>query len=654
MSTQPLNWLRSLSGRIIGLSLLVLFVGLTMMGGTLWLSWQMEGEAAAINDAGSLRMRAYRLALALEDTQLSHHQNHYPLREEIQGIDDTLTSLSVGDPTRPLVMPNNPEVNRSLETVKTLWTQKMRPLALQALETSPVQNNTSLSRDYRTELEPYVAQLQQLVKLIESDNAHKTTWLRISQLVLIAMSIAGTVAIIYLLYLWIIQPVQSMQSAIGRMARKEFNARVPIESDDEFGELAQTFNHMAEQLSQLYQSLEQRVAEKTQTLEQQNHELSVLYKTTTFLNEPHALELLCQGFIEQTIQHFTADGGSLRLYSERDKTLHLVSTQGYSPEMAEDEFCLRAGDCHCGVAMASGKSQLYDLRIPIQPIGTTQPSVEIKPHCGEMGFLKTGIFQIDYQGQKLGIFTLHFKHDRQLSLPEQRLLQTLGQHLGAAIQTMRLSQQARELAIAQERNLVAQGLHDSIAQGLSYLNIQVQLLQESIQTKDWEQATEIVPFLQAGVQESYEDVRELLLDFRSKLEEGDIERAMRNTIDRFTRQTTLPVTLEVENDGPALPRDQQLQILFILQEALSNIRKHAQATQVSVTVHNHHDFTLKIRDNGCGFDLATKQFKNSSHVGLNIMRERANKISATLNIETQMGQGTMINLHLAQAQRLAA
>ena len=654
MSKQNINWLRSLSGRIIGLSLLVLFVGLLMMGGTLWLSWQMEGEAAAINDAGSLRMRAYRLALALDNVHLANEQNHYPLMEEIQGIDDTLTSLSIGDPTRPLVMPNNSEVSRSLKNVKMLWANKMRPLALQTLNANRTQNTDELSRAYRTELEPYVVQLQQLVKLIESDNADKTTWLRMSQLVLIGMSIAGSVAVIYLLYLWIIQPVQAIQSAIGRMAQKQFDARVPIESDDEFGELAQAFNHMAEELSQLYQSLEQRVQEKTQTLAQQNHELGVLYKTTTFLNEPHALELLCQGFIEQTIQHFKADGGSLRLYSERDKTLHLVSTQGYSPEMAEDEFCLRTGDCYCGAAMASGKNQLYDLRIPIQPVSIIQPALEIKPHCGEMGFLKTGIFQIDYQGQKLGIFTLHFKQDRQLSLTEQRLLQTLGQHLGAAIQTIRLSQQARELAIAQERNLVAQGLHDSIAQGLSYLNIQVQLLQDSIQTRNWEQATEIVPFLQAGVQESYEDVRELLLDFRSKLEEGDIERAMRNTIDRFTRQTKLPVTVEVENDGPELPRDQQLQILFILQEALSNIRKHAQATQVSVIVHNHHDFTMLIRDNGCGFDLAAKQFKNSSHVGLNIMHERANKIGATINIETQSGQGTLIHLQLAQAHRLAA
>ena len=202
MSKQNINWLRSLSGRIIGLSLLVLFVGLLMMGGTLWLSWQMEGEAAAINDAGSLRMRAYRLALALDNVHLANEQNHYPLMEEIQGIDDTLTSLSIGDPTRPLVMPNNSEVSRSLKNVKMLWANKMRPLALQTLNANRTQNTDELSRAYRTELEPYVVQLQQLVKLIESDNADKTTWLRMSQLVLIGMSIAGSVAVIYLLYLY--------------------------------------------------------------------------------------------------------------------------------------------------------------------------------------------------------------------------------------------------------------------------------------------------------------------------------------------------------------------------------------------------------------------------------------------------------------------
>ena len=101
----------------------------------------------------------------------------------------------------------------------------------------------------------------------------------------------------------------------------------------------------------------------------------------------------------------------------------------------------------------------------------------------------------------------------------------------------------REMAISEERNLVARDLHDSIAQGLTFLNIQVQMLDDSLRSGDVEEASGIVPALRAGVKESYEDVRELLLNYRSKLAEDDLAGALRTTVEKFRRQTGLQIEL---------------------------------------------------------------------------------------------------------------
>ena len=127
------------------------------------------------------------------------------------------------------------------------------------------------------------------------------------------------------------------------------------------------------------------------------------------------------------------------------------------------------------------------------------------------------------------------------------------------------------------------------------------MLGGAVQHRRWEEVEEIVPLLKTGVSESYQDVRELLQNFRTRLAEGSLRKAVDDTIDRFRRQTGTEVELLVDDrNGAPLHPEQQLQILFILQEALSNVRKHAQATHVTVRIDNHRDFVMLIFDNGRG------------------------------------------------------
>ena len=516
----------------------------------------------------------------------------------------------------------------------------MKPAALRAIGQPDASS-------YLETLPEFVARADTLVRMIEQDNAGKTTSLRLSQGVLAAIASAGTLAMIYLLYLWIISPVLRLRDGLQRMADREFSTRLPVESQDEFGVLARGYNRMADELQDLYTSLEQRVEQKTAQLAAQNRDIGALYDMAAFLNQPNEIEAMCDGFLRRVMLQFDAEAGSIRALDPNNEKLNLVVSVGLSEELVESEHCMKVDDCYCGVATRkAGVIVIQDFR---------QSPPELDLNCQREGFASVAVFRIVTRDEVLGSYSLHFRTHRRLAASESQLLETLGQHLGVALDNRRLSAQARQLAVVQERGLVAQGLHDSLAQGLNFLNLQLQMLDAAIKRGDEEEVSEILPLLRTGVDESYQDVRELLTNFRSKLSQGDLQAAIEDTVSRFRRQTAIETDLTfTQGEGAPLQPEQQLQVLFILQEALSNVRKHSEASRVRIAVENGRDFTLLISDDGQGYDPADVAERGESHVGLHIMRERAARMRAVIKLESQPGAGTRVALTLPGAERQAA
>ena len=628
-------WKNRLSTRIVISSVVALSLVLSMVGWTLWLSWQLAGTAAAINETGSLRMRANRIGLnLLRHDEAAQAQVVVDLREQ-----GRILAHFAGDlPGRPLFLSTDAPLRQQFHAVTTRWDQ-LADLAHEALEEGD-------STAYLAQLPGFVAEADRLVHVLEVGNASKTTRLRILQSVLIVMACLGTMAMIFLLYRWIIRPVQTLQGGIQRMAARDFSVRVPVNNTDELGVLAQGFNRMADELQSLYEDLGEHVRQKTAELERQNRQLSALYGMTAFLNKPNDIEALCRGFLQRVMDEFHAAAGSIRVLDPSGERLHIVVSLGFSSALQESEHCMRTDACFCGEATQRGTMIIRDLRKLPRPeeIG-----------CMRDGFQAVSVFQIVTPEATLGTFSLHFRERTTMSPRELQLLEMLGQHLGAALDNQRLSIKARQLAVAEERNLVAQGLHDSLAQGLNFLNLQTQMLGSAVQQRRWDEVEEIVPLLKTGVSESYQDVRELLQNFRTRLGEESLRKAVDDTIGRFRRQTGLNVELHLDDrDGAPLHPDQQLQVLFILQEALSNVRKHAYASKVTVRIDNHRDFGMSIRDDGEGYDPQEVAERSETHVGLSIMRERAARLGGQLQMCSAPGQGTEVSLYLSQSDRLAS
>ncbi|MEW6759827.1 MAG: type IV pili methyl-accepting chemotaxis transducer N-terminal domain-containing protein [Pseudomonadota bacterium] len=639
-----------LSTRIAGALVGFLLLALAAIGATLWLSWQLEGAAAAINETGSLRRHEYRLAVLLgRDVHTPGAGFGAAARDQIALVDATMALIARGDPQRPLGLPPTAAIRASFDQLAVRWHQEMRPLAQHVLAAQGSDRVTALRR-FLAGTDAYVARIDEVVRLIERDNEVRTFWLRSSQLALMALGVGGTVALVYLMFSLIVAPVERLHAGLRSMADTEFGVRLDVDSKDEFGQLAAGFNEMAGRLQEFYGSLEQKVRDKTAALEEQNRELALLYDSAAFLQVRQSLEPMCEGFLDRIVRYFGADAGSVRLVDAGSEKVHLVVQNGLSDAMAEAERCMPMGDCLCGEAAQRREAVVHWLG-NLPPPSTAAASAP----CATEGFVTVSVFQIFAQDQHLGVFTLHFRSVRSFDVHQTALLDTLGRLLGTAVENIRLAAREREMAISEERNMVARGLHDSIAQGLNFLNLQVQMLEASLRNGQQQEAAEIVPALRAGVKESYEDVRELLQNFRSRLEEDDLNGALRKAVRKFRDQTGLDASFAADGSG-GLPfaREVQLQILFIVQEALSNIRKHARADSVLVRVRDSQDFSLAISDNGVGFDSAVTSAVNEKHVGLHIMRERAQQIHGDLAIESSPGNGTTIRLHVPSAQRRVA
>jgi two-component system nitrate/nitrite sensor histidine kinase NarX len=270
-------------------------------------------------------------------------------------------------------------------------------------------------------------------------------------------------------------------------------------------------------------------------------------------------------------------------------------------------------------------------------------------HCERAGFESVASVPVRLHERLVGEINLFYRHTATLSGEDRTLLETMASHLAGAIEGLRAGALEREAAVAEERSLLARELHDSIAQSLSFLKIQASLLRDDIKKNEPAQVSRTLAELDAGIRESLADVRELLVHFRTRTNCEDITPALRTTLTKFEHQTGLATHLQVEGEGLPLDADVQVQVLHVVQEALSNVRKHAQARAVWIEVQQSPLWRVEVRDDGRGFDVGGPM-ADETHVGLRIMRERAERVGATVEVASVPGSGTCVVLTLPQRQ----
>jgi two-component system nitrate/nitrite sensor histidine kinase NarX len=598
-----------------------LLVALASIGLTLWVAWKLEGGAAAVNEAGRLRMNMLRMVLVQQTESPEAVQRH--ARE----FDASLELLRTGDPSRPLFVPWGADTRARFEEIRSSWAALQKEWAV-GLTPDRARSLAQADR--------FVQKVDGFVEAIEIQIAGWTAVLHVFQLVMMAVAIAAAVTFMAVSYLLVLNPVSRLQQALERLRQGDWGARLPIESDDEFGQLSAGFNQMAHALQASHDDLEQKVREKTASIAVQNQRLAALYEVSALASTATELDALAQGFVKQIRRVAGADAAAVRWSDEANERYVLLAGDGMPRAMTEEEHCLHTGTCICG----QPQSQAHTRVIPI--MASTALAF---PHCRDAGYQTLVAIPVQMQQRVLGEVNLFFRSSAELTDEVRELLEAMTRHLASAMEGLRATALEREAAVAQERSLLARELHDSIAQSLAFLKIQTQLLRDAVAKGDIAARDRSMGELDVGVRECYSDVRELLVHFRTRTSEEDIEAALRTTLSKFEHQTGIATTLTMAGHGLPLPPDVQIQVLHMVQEALSNVRKHSGATRVELRVHRHPRWCFEVQDNGAGFEVRAVP-PDSMHVGLGIMRERAQRIGAAVQVDSSAGAGTCVRIEL--------
>jgi two-component system nitrate/nitrite sensor histidine kinase NarX len=361
-----------------------------------------------------------------------------------------------------------------------------------------------------------------------------------------------------------------------------------------------------------------------------------LYEVTNLVTRAVTLDELATHFTKSVARMARADGVALRWTDETNSRYVMLASQGLPASMVEAEHCLAAGDCHCGVPNAPAGARV----IPIRDMAPPRMF-----HCTRAGFETIVSVPIRLHDRLMGELDLFYHAQMEVTDAERSWLEALTVQVAGAMENLRLNALGLEAAVSQERSFLARELHDSIAQSLAFLKIQVQLMRDAIAKGDPREVDLVLGEIDLGVRESYGDVRELLMHFRTRANQEDIVPALMTTLRKFEHQTGLKATLNIAGQGLPLGPDTQIQVLHIIQEALSNVRKHAHAGQVWLDVQQQPRWRLELRDDGKGFTSRDGPV-DETHVGLRIMAERAEKLGARFEVLSSTGRGTSIVLTL--------
>ena len=255
------------------------------------------------------------------------------------------------------------------------------------------------------------------------------------------------------------------------------------------------------------------------------------------------------------------------------------------------------------------------------------------------------VVPVQHQDRILGVYNLFL--DRPLTAMGEDmpvLLISVGRHLGLAIEKARLESEARRLAIMEERNIIGAELHDSLAQSLIGMRLQLKMLSEALARKDLGAAQYEAKGLRRAMTQANADLRDLLTNYRLKIDESGLAQTVATLVERFGRETGIAVFFQNECQAFALTPVQEIQVFYIIQEALTNIRKHSNARNVRIMLNNEDDlYTVLIEDDGLGM-AGPDEPMPGEHAGLAIMRERTERLPGQIVIESEPGEGTRIVL----------
>jgi two-component system nitrate/nitrite sensor histidine kinase NarX len=364
--------------------------------------------------------------------------------------------------------------------------------------------------------------------------------------------------------------------------------------------------------------------------------LRVLSEVTATLASEYDLEALLDRFLGMMVRLSGASAGVVRVLTSDGQHLKLAASQGLPPELVENE---RLVDINCGVCGAALRNDEIRQTFDLKPCGvrTGQPFFGA---CRSMV-----VVPLEHNGRLLGVYNLYMTEER--SIPEEvsLLFRSISEHLAMALENTRLMRENLRMTLMSERQMMANEVHDSLAQTMAYMKMRVELLREALLQYESGKALKYSADIQQALDEAYASLRELLTQFRNRMDPLGLEHALKELAAGYFDRTG--VKLEFENRIPDLNLtvDQEVQVFHILQEALSNVARHSGAKNAWLTLEViDGQYAFAVEDDGRGVFVmgATPDLRH--HFGISIMSERAQRLGGNIEIANRPQGGARLRL----------
>ncbi|MDH5516354.1 MAG: GAF domain-containing protein [Gammaproteobacteria bacterium] len=377
----------------------------------------------------------------------------------------------------------------------------------------------------------------------------------------------------------------------------------------------------------------------TSELQQQTRSLEILYDVATNINAATNVKDLLSRFVHILKDIVNADAAAVRLLND-DGSMDLIASIGLSPEAVEHERNMPADCSICGSVISGGQIRIINSTAPCQK--TIGHNLLANSNAGHIAV------PLRFQDKVVGVYNLFVNSsDHFISQDTQNLLSLIGCHLGTAIEKTQLEQKARRVLVMHERTMIANELHDSLAQTLASLRFQVRVLDETLQQSGEYQSIHGIEQVEHSLDEAYTDLRELIAHCRTPIAEQGVVNSIEKLISRFRKETDIHILLQNEWNNARLPANMEMHIYRIVQECLTNIRKHSSANNVRVLLHAdiHGEFRILVENDGKGFEQPQSSGHKGEHIGLTIMKERAKHLGGELDLESDPEEGTRIEVN---------
>lgn len=468
----------------------------------------------------------------------------------------------------------------------------------------------------------------------------------------------GLVAVLALAATWVLssrlimQRVTPLVQAAQRLAAGDLGARTGLRyGPGELDRLAQSFDEMGSEL----QRREQR--------------LQLLNRILVTANQAGTVDDLLQGFVAEIAAYSRSAAVGIRIL-KGDGSIPYEASQGFSQDFyaRENALSIKRDRCMCVTLIQGGVDPdlpyftpggSLHLNSTTAFLATAPPEVknQTRQVCHEYGYESMALVPLRVGGRILGLIHVADPRENQVPLALVQDLETAALRLAPALERLWTLQNIRtlthELILLQERERhnLARELHDSLAQDLSALKIDLDTMPEDLPPEARDTFGPRVSRLSQGLKDVLGGVQDLAYDLRPPLlDQLGLVRAIQRYCEDFTKRSGVPVDfLAAGIDDSRLDPDTRITLYRLVQEGLTNVRKHARAIQATVRlVASHPKIILRLEDDGQGFEVAERQVGavGERRLGLVGMEERVALLGGRLEIASQPGQGTKLAIEI--------